>query len=167
MLTLWGILFTAWPGLTVDPLCLDLALHACVTPTQSLCLCPFLPPSLSLCPPSLLFSPSLSPPIPPSLPLLRVCLSPVLRASCVVEEPRPISDRDAPLAAPSNGQQGPVPVSLICWYRAQSSSFSDSCRSLEVMEPGGGTGEDCPFTPPLAELRIVTLISPLLKKREV
>ncbi|KAG7271409.1 hypothetical protein CRUP_031221 [Coryphaenoides rupestris] len=26
---------------------------------------------------------------------------------------------------------GPVPVSLICWYRVQSHSFSESCRSLE------------------------------------
>nr|XP_046154488.1 FERM, ARHGEF and pleckstrin domain-containing protein 1-like isoform X2 [Oncorhynchus gorbuscha] len=49
------------------------------------------------------------------------------------KEPSPVSDSEASLAGPlgpSSGQ-GPVPLSLICWYRVHSLSFSDSCRSLE------------------------------------
>ncbi|PWA31520.1 hypothetical protein CCH79_00002805, partial [Gambusia affinis] len=45
--------------------------------------------------------------------------------SVAVEEPSPVRDKKAP-----NGQ-GPVPLSVICWYRVQSLSFSESCRSLE------------------------------------
>ncbi|KAM4731411.1 FERM, ARHGEF and pleckstrin domain-containing protein 1-like isoform 2-T2 [Anableps anableps] len=41
------------------------------------------------------------------------------------KEPSPVRDKKAP-----NGQ-GPVPLSVICWYRVQSLSFSESCRSLE------------------------------------
>ena len=55
--------------------------------------------------------------------------------SSVVEEPSPVSDSKAPMMGPASGQ-GPVPMSVICWYRVQSLSFSESCRSLEVKEPG-------------------------------
>ncbi|MEQ2284653.1 FERM, ARHGEF and pleckstrin domain-containing protein 1, partial [Ameca splendens] len=41
------------------------------------------------------------------------------------KEPSPVRDKKA-----RNGQ-GPVPLSVICWYRVQSLSFSESCRSLE------------------------------------
>ncbi|XP_041700157.1 FERM, ARHGEF and pleckstrin domain-containing protein 1 isoform X4 [Coregonus clupeaformis] len=51
------------------------------------------------------------------------------------KDPSPVSDSEASLSGPlgpSSGQgQGPVPLSLICWYRVHSLSFSDSCRSLE------------------------------------
>ncbi|XP_036815259.1 FERM, ARHGEF and pleckstrin domain-containing protein 1 isoform X2 [Oncorhynchus mykiss] len=49
------------------------------------------------------------------------------------KEPSPVSDSEASLAGPSgpSSGQGPVPLSLICWYRVHSLSFSDSCRSLE------------------------------------
>uniref|UniRef100_A0A3Q1FVU0 FERM, ARHGEF and pleckstrin domain-containing protein 1 n=1 Tax=Acanthochromis polyacanthus TaxID=80966 RepID=A0A3Q1FVU0_9TELE len=42
------------------------------------------------------------------------------------KEPSPVSENKGP---PSG--QGPVPLSVICWYRVQSLSFSESCRSLE------------------------------------
>lgn len=51
--------------------------------------------------------------------------------SSVVEEPSPVSENKAPPVGPPSGQ-GPVPLSVICWYRVQSLSFSESCRSLEV-----------------------------------
>uniref|UniRef100_A0A7N6AMJ3 FERM, ARHGEF and pleckstrin domain-containing protein 1 n=1 Tax=Anabas testudineus TaxID=64144 RepID=A0A7N6AMJ3_ANATE len=44
--------------------------------------------------------------------------------------PSPVSENKAPLVGPPSGQ-GPVPLSVICWYRVQSLSFSESCRSLE------------------------------------
>uniref|UniRef100_A0A8C7MR64 FERM, ARHGEF and pleckstrin domain-containing protein 1 n=1 Tax=Oncorhynchus kisutch TaxID=8019 RepID=A0A8C7MR64_ONCKI len=46
------------------------------------------------------------------------------------KDPSPVSDSEASLSGPGSGQ-GPVPLSLICWYRVHSLSFSDSCRSLE------------------------------------
>ncbi|XP_069558731.1 FERM, ARHGEF and pleckstrin domain-containing protein 1-like isoform X2 [Brachyistius frenatus] len=46
------------------------------------------------------------------------------------KEPSPISENKAPPVGPPSGQ-GPVPLSVICWYRVQSLSFSESCRSLE------------------------------------
>ncbi|XP_047457267.1 FERM, ARHGEF and pleckstrin domain-containing protein 1 isoform X2 [Mugil cephalus] len=45
-------------------------------------------------------------------------------------EPSPVSENKAPMVGPPSGQ-GPVPLSVICWYRVQSFSFSESCRSLE------------------------------------
>lgn len=109
-----NVLFTALPGNTVG-LCLSLPLHACVSPTQSLCFCPSLPVCFSL-------SVSLS------FPYASV-------RSSVVEDPSPVSGNKAPLVGSPSGQ-GPVPLSVICWYRVQSLSFSESCRSLEVKEPG-------------------------------
>lgn len=53
----------------------------------------------------------------------------------MVEDPSPVSGNKTPLVGPPSGQ-GPVPLSVICWYRVQSLSFSESCRSLEVKEPG-------------------------------
>uniref|UniRef100_A0A674EYB9 FERM, ARHGEF and pleckstrin domain-containing protein 1 n=1 Tax=Salmo trutta TaxID=8032 RepID=A0A674EYB9_SALTR len=49
------------------------------------------------------------------------------------KDPSPVSDSEASLSGPSgpSSGQGPVPLSLICWYRVHSLSFSDSCRSLE------------------------------------
>lgn len=55
--------------------------------------------------------------------------------SSVVEDPSPVSENKAPSVGPPSGQ-GPVPLCVICWYRVQSLSFSESCRSLEVKEPG-------------------------------
>lgn len=55
--------------------------------------------------------------------------------SSAVEDPSPVSGNKAPLVGPPSGQ-GAVPLSVICWYRVQSLSFSESCRSLEVKEPG-------------------------------
>ncbi|XP_035460164.2 FERM, ARHGEF and pleckstrin domain-containing protein 1-like isoform X2 [Scophthalmus maximus] len=46
------------------------------------------------------------------------------------KDPCPVSENVAPLVGPPSGQ-GPVPLSVICWYRVQSLSFSESCRSLE------------------------------------
>ncbi|CAI5655974.1 unnamed protein product [Oreochromis niloticus] len=46
------------------------------------------------------------------------------------KEPSPVSENKTPLVGPPSGQ-GPVPLSVICWYRVQSLSFSESCRSLE------------------------------------
>ncbi|XP_056245395.1 FERM, ARHGEF and pleckstrin domain-containing protein 1 isoform X2 [Seriola aureovittata] len=46
------------------------------------------------------------------------------------KDPSPVSENLAPLVGPPSGQ-GPVPLSVICWYRVQSLSFSESCRSLE------------------------------------
>ncbi|KAF7215788.1 FERM, ARHGEF and pleckstrin domain-containing protein 1 isoform X3 [Nothobranchius furzeri] len=46
------------------------------------------------------------------------------------KEPSPVCDNKAPKVGPANGQ-GPVPLSVICWYRVQSLSFSESCRSPE------------------------------------
>ncbi|XP_051260092.1 FERM, ARHGEF and pleckstrin domain-containing protein 1 isoform X3 [Dicentrarchus labrax] len=46
------------------------------------------------------------------------------------KDPSPVSGNKAPLVGPPSGQ-GPVPLSVICWYRVQSLSFSESCRSLE------------------------------------
>uniref|UniRef100_A0A4W5P7B0 FERM, ARHGEF and pleckstrin domain-containing protein 1 n=1 Tax=Hucho hucho TaxID=62062 RepID=A0A4W5P7B0_9TELE len=89
--------------------------------SSSACVCLHL---LSLCVsvlPSLSLSLSL---FSLSLFCVSVCLSSVL------EEPSPVSDSEASLSVPSSGQ-GPVPLSLICWYRVHSLSFSDSCRSLE------------------------------------
>lgn len=37
--------------------------------------------------------------------------------------------------------QGAVPVSVVCWYRMQSLSFTDCCISLEVTHPDS----DCLF----------------------
>ncbi|KAK5861047.1 hypothetical protein PBY51_022472 [Eleginops maclovinus] len=48
----------------------------------------------------------------------------------MVEDPSPVSVKKAPMVGPPSGQ-GPVPLSVICWYRVQSLSFSESCRSLE------------------------------------
>lgn len=76
-----------------------------------------------------------------SVPLLSVSLSLSLFFSHVsvrssaVEDPSPVSESKAPPVGPPSGQ-GPVPLSVICWYRVQSLSFSESCRSLEVKEPG-------------------------------
>lgn len=71
-----------------------------------------------------------------SLSLALFCVSVCL--SSVLEEPSPVSDSEASLSGPSgpSSGQGPVPLSLICWHRVHSLSFSDSCRSLEVKEPG-------------------------------
>ncbi|XP_074550759.1 FERM, ARHGEF and pleckstrin domain-containing protein 1 isoform X2 [Halichoeres trimaculatus] len=46
------------------------------------------------------------------------------------KDPSPVSENKAPPVGPPSGQ-GPVPLSVICWYRVQSLSFSESCRSLE------------------------------------
>ncbi|CAJ1079450.1 FERM%2C ARHGEF and pleckstrin domain-containing protein 1-like isoform X2 [Xyrichtys novacula] len=46
------------------------------------------------------------------------------------KDPSPVSENKAPSGGPPSGQ-GPVPLSVICWYRVQSLSFSESCRSLE------------------------------------
>ncbi|XP_056285140.1 FERM, ARHGEF and pleckstrin domain-containing protein 1 isoform X3 [Pseudoliparis swirei] len=46
------------------------------------------------------------------------------------KDPSPVSANKAPMVGPSSGQ-GPVPLSVICWYRVQSLSFSESCKSLE------------------------------------
>ncbi|XP_023128198.2 FERM, ARHGEF and pleckstrin domain-containing protein 1 isoform X2 [Amphiprion ocellaris] len=46
------------------------------------------------------------------------------------KEPSPVSESKGPPVGPPSGQ-GPVPLSVICWYRVQSLSFSESCRSLE------------------------------------
>ncbi|KAG8000644.1 hypothetical protein GBF38_017078 [Nibea albiflora] len=46
------------------------------------------------------------------------------------KDPSPVSGNKAPPVGPPSGQ-GPVPLSVICWYRVQSLSFSESCRSLE------------------------------------
>lgn len=113
-----NVLFTALPGHTVG---------LCVNP----CHCMPVFHLLSLCvsvPPSLL--PSLSV-------FFSLCLSfphASVRSS-VVEDPSPVSENKAPLVGPPSGQ-GPVPLSVICWYRVQSLSFSESCRSLEVKDPG-------------------------------
>lgn len=53
----------------------------------------------------------------------------------MVEDPSPVSGNKAPPVGSPSGQ-GPVPLSVICWYRVQSLSFSESCRSMEVKEPG-------------------------------
>lgn len=112
------VLFTALPGHTVTSLrVFSLPLHACVSPTQSLCFCPSLPVCFFL---------SLS--LSLSFPHASV-------RSSVVEDPSPVSGNKAPPVGPPSGQ-GPVPLSVICWYRVQSLSFSESCRSLEVKEPG-------------------------------
>lgn len=55
--------------------------------------------------------------------------------SSMVAGPSPVSENKPPLVGPPSGQ-GPVPLSVICWYRVQSLSFSESCRSLEVKKPG-------------------------------
>ncbi|XP_067372037.1 FERM, ARHGEF and pleckstrin domain-containing protein 1 isoform X3 [Channa argus] len=47
-----------------------------------------------------------------------------------IKDPSPVSENKAPLVGPPSGQ-GPVPLSVISWYRVQSLSFSESCRSLE------------------------------------
>lgn len=111
-----NVLFTALPGhtvgLRVDPChCMPV-----FSPTQSLCFCPSLPVCFFSLPVSL------------SFPHASV-------RSSVVEDPSPVSENKAPLVGPPSGQ-GPVPLSVICWYRVQSLSFSESCRSLEVKEPG-------------------------------
>lgn len=119
-----NVLFTALPGhtvgLSVNPCHCMLVFHLlslCVSVPPSLPVCFFLPPCLSLS--------------------LSVCLSfPHTSVhSSVVEEPSPVSENKTPLVGPPSGQ-GPVPLSVICWYRVQSLSFSESCRSLEVKEPG-------------------------------
>ncbi|XP_008326123.1 FERM, ARHGEF and pleckstrin domain-containing protein 1 isoform X2 [Cynoglossus semilaevis] len=46
------------------------------------------------------------------------------------KDPSPVSENMAPQVGHPSGQ-GPVPLSVICWYRVQSLSFSESCRSLE------------------------------------
>ncbi|XP_010771861.1 FERM, RhoGEF and pleckstrin domain-containing protein 1 isoform X2 [Notothenia coriiceps] len=46
------------------------------------------------------------------------------------KDPSPVSVNKAPMVGSPSGQ-GPVPLSVICWYRVQSLSFSESCRSLE------------------------------------
>ncbi|KAM6979166.1 FERM, ARHGEF and pleckstrin domain-containing protein 1 isoform 2-T2 [Tautogolabrus adspersus] len=46
------------------------------------------------------------------------------------KDPSPVSENKAPPVGPPSGQ-GPVPLSVICWYRVQSLSFSESCTSLE------------------------------------
>lgn len=114
-----NVLFTALPGHTVG---LSVNPCHCMPVFHLLSLCVSVPPSLPVC----FFSLSLS-----------VCLSfPHTSVhSCVVEEPSPVSENKTPLVGPPSGQ-GPVPLSVICWYRVQSLSFSESCRSLEVKEPG-------------------------------
>lgn len=76
--------------------------------------------------------------LPPSVCLFSfsVCLffSHASVRSSVVEDPSPVSENMAPQVGHPSGQ-GPVPLSVICWYRVQSLSFSESCRSLEVKEP--------------------------------
>lgn len=94
-------------------LCLD-TLSALVLTPASACLC-------------VTYSVSVFLSLPPSL---SVFFSLASVHSSAVEEPSPVRDKKAP-----NGQ-GPVPLSVICWYRVQSLSFSESCRSLEVKEPG-------------------------------
>ncbi|XP_075896056.1 FERM, ARHGEF and pleckstrin domain-containing protein 1-like isoform X2 [Nelusetta ayraudi] len=46
------------------------------------------------------------------------------------KDPSPVSGSKAPPQGLPSGQ-GPVPLSVICWYRVQSLSFSESCRSIE------------------------------------
>lgn len=71
---------------------------------------------------------------PPCLLFLSLSLFPYTSVRCsMVEDPSPVRGSKAPLLGPPSGQ-GPVPVSVICWYRVQSLSFSESCRSLEVKE---------------------------------
>lgn len=109
-----NVLFTALPGHTVG---------LRVFPSATACLCFHL---LSLCVSVL-----------PSLSVVFLSLSfPHASVRCsMVEDPSPVSGNKAPLVGPPSGQ-GPVPLSVICWYRVQSLSFSESCRSLEVKEPG-------------------------------
>lgn len=72
--------------------------------------------------------------VPPSLSSLSLCFPRHASVRCsMVEDPSPVSGNKAPLVGPPSGQ-GPVPLSVICWYRVQSLSFSESCRSLEVKE---------------------------------
>lgn len=93
----------------------SLPLHACASPTQSVFLS--FPPCLL----SLSLSSS-----PPNRPHASVRYS-------TVEDPSPVRGNKAPLLGPPSGQ-GAVPLSVICWYRVQSLSFSESCRSVEVKE---------------------------------
>ncbi|XP_063069410.1 FERM, ARHGEF and pleckstrin domain-containing protein 1-like isoform X2 [Engraulis encrasicolus] len=61
------------------------------------------------------------------------------------KDPSPVSDStDSSSVSGSSKYQGPVPLSLICWYRLHSLSFSDTCRSLEVKEASVQTGLDLP-----------------------
>lgn len=74
-----------------------------------------------------LFKPSVSLMSP-----LTLCFSSLLSlSSAVVEDPSPVSLSEAPIAAPLRAQ-GPVSLSLVCWYRVQSLSFSETCRNREV-----------------------------------
>lgn len=108
--------------------CLDTPPASVLTPaTACLCFTYSVSVFLSLLPSLSVFSPSLS------IPLF---LSPHTSVhSSAVEEPSPVNENKTPLVGPPSGQ-GPVPLSVICWYRVQSLSFSESCRSLEVKEPG-------------------------------
>ncbi|XP_072300724.1 FERM, ARHGEF and pleckstrin domain-containing protein 1-like isoform X2 [Eucyclogobius newberryi] len=46
------------------------------------------------------------------------------------KDPSPVRENKVPSMGPTSGQ-GPVPLSVICWYRVQNLSFSECCRSLE------------------------------------
>ena len=62
----------------------------------------------------------------------------------VVGDPSPHSEGGVPPVGPASGS-GLVPVSLICWYRVQSLSFSESCRSLEVKRQHAGPAHSQPI----------------------
>lgn len=89
---------------------------ACLCFTYSVCVSVL--PSLSVV--------SLSLSSPPNHPHASVRYS-------MVEDPSPVRGNKAPLLGAPSGQ-GAVPLSVICWYRVQSLSFSESCRSVEVKE---------------------------------
>jgi len=114
-----NVLFTALPGHTVAGL--RVYPCRCMPVFHRLSLCVSVLPSLSV---------PLSLSLPGSLSFPHASVR-----SSVVEDPSPVSANKAPMVGPSSGQ-GPVPLSVICWYRVQSLSFSESCKSLEVKEPG-------------------------------
>lgn len=124
-----NVLFTALPGHTVG---LRVNPCHCMPVFHLLSLCVSVLPSLSV-----IFPLSLS----LSFPHASV-------RSSVVEDPSPVSENKAPLVGPPSGQ-GPVPLSVICWYRVQSLSFSESCTSLEVKEPGRQERKEIKMVVPL------------------
>lgn len=125
-----------------DPVLIWFCSSSVVVTTSSSQPCPdtpsafvfFFPAAACLC---FTYSVSVFLSFPPCLLSLSLFLfSPHASVRCsMVEDPSPVSGNKAPLVGSPSGQ-GPVPLSVICWYRVQSLSFSESCRSLEVKAPG-------------------------------